>query len=275
MPSASSSQPRSEGERPPQAGGAAALAPLLIAAFLLVAALGFGLGVAVRPRLRPERPEAIANDFHKLYYDNFQSFKSGWLQAFWLGMPVAKCPLDLFVFQEIIYQTQPDVIVEAGTWKGGSALFMASILDLLHKGRVVTIDLNEQANPAVSAQVPNKPRHPRITYLLGSSTSPEIAEKVKSLIQPGERVMVDLDSDHQAAHVLQELRIYGPLVTKGNYLIVEDTNMNGHPVQPTFGPGPMEAVDQFLGENKDFVIDGGREKFILTFNPRGYLRKIK
>ena len=266
MPSASFPGSRPEGQKPPLAGGAAARALLIVAAFLLVGALAFGLGVAAGLRLQPKGPEAIANDFHKLYYRNFQSFKFGWFHAFWLGMPVAKCPLDLFVFQEIIYQTQPDVIVEAGTWKGGSALFMASILDLLHKGRVVTIDLYDQVN---------KPRHPRITYLLGSSTSPQIAEKVKSLIQPGERVMVDLDSDHQVAHVLQELRIYGPLVTKGNYLIVEDTNFNGHPVLPSFGPGPMEAVDQFLGENKDFVIDGGREKFILTFNPRGYLRKIK
>ena len=121
----------------------------------------------------------------------------------------------------------------------------------------------------------DKPEHNRITYLLGSSTSPQTAQKVKDLIRPGENVMVVLDSDHRAAHVLREFRIYAPLVTQGNYLIVEDTNINGHPVRPDFGPGPMEALQEFAKENSDFVIDRRREKFMLTFNPRGYLRKTR
>ena len=84
-----------------------------------------------------------------------------------------------------------------------------------------------------------------------------------------------LDSDHSQAHVFQELTIYSPLVTKGSYLIVEDTNVNGHPVCPEHGPGPMEAIEEFLKKNKDFVIDGEKEKFLMSFNPRGYLRRMK
>lgn len=87
--------------------------------------------------------------------------------------------------------------------------------------------------------------------------------------------MVILDSDHSKVHVLNELRIYSKLVTKGNYLIVEDTCINGHPVCQGFGPGPMEAVEEFLKENQDFVVDRTREKFYLTFNPKGGLRRIK
>ena len=87
--------------------------------------------------------------------------------------------------------------------------------------------------------------------------------------------MVDLDSDHKKDHVLQELKIWSPFVTTGNYLIVEDTDLNGHPVRPDYGPGPMEALEEFLKENKDFAVDQTREKFLLTFNPRGYLRKTR
>jgi cephalosporin hydroxylase len=87
-------------------------------------------------------------------------------------------------------------------------------------------------------------------------------------------VMVVLDSDHSAAHVLDELRAYAPLVTPGSYLVVEDTNINGHPVFDSFGPGPTEAVTKFLDESSAFVVDRSREKFLLTFNPSGWLRRV-
>jgi cephalosporin hydroxylase len=99
--------------------------------------------------------------------------------------------------------------------------------------------------------------------------------KVRSLIGKEETVMVVLDSDHHAEHVLNELRIYGPMVTVGNYLIAEDTNVNGHPVRPDFGPGPWEAVQTFLEENNSFAVDTKREKLLLTFNPGGYLIRTR
>jgi cephalosporin hydroxylase len=142
---------------------------------------------------------------------------------------------------------------------------MASLFDLLGSGRVITVDLEPQ---------PNLPTHPRITYVSGlSSTAPEAISKVKASIGDGAVVMVILDSDHSRNHVLDELRIYGPMVTPGQYLIVEDTNVNGHPVLPEFGPGPMEALDAYLKESDLFEIDSNREKFYMTFNPRGYLKR--
>lgn len=183
-----------------------------------------------------------------------------------MGVPAQKCPLDLWVYQEIIFEVRPDIIVECGAADGGSATFLASICDLVKRGRVITIDI--QPRDA-------RPRHNRVRYLLGSSTDPEVVNKVRRAIRSRDRVMVILDSDHSKDHVLNELLAYSPLVTRGSYLIVEDTNVNGHPVYADFGPGPMEAVQEFLSDNSDFEIDSSREKFLMGFNPRGWLRRVR
>ncbi len=169
------------------------------------------------------------------------------------------------VYQEILYDVKPDVIIEAGTYKGGSALYLASIFDLIGKGRVITIDI---------AKRENRPVHDRVTYLLGSSTSDEIVREVESLLRPTDKIMVVLDSDQSAKHVLEELRIYDKYVIPGSFLIVEDGNMNGNPILPYSGPGPGEALGQFLKENSDFEVDKSKEKFLMTFNPNGYLRRV-
>jgi cephalosporin hydroxylase len=88
-------------------------------------------------------------------------------------------------------------------------------------------------------------------------------------------VLVVLDSDHKRDHVLDEMRAYNALVTPGSYMIIEDSNVNGHPVWPRHGPGPMEAIAEFMQENSEFVIDKKAEKFLFTFNPNGYLWKKK
>jgi cephalosporin hydroxylase len=97
--------------------------------------------------------------------------------------------------------------------------------------------------------------------------------RVKNLIHEGDRVLVVLDSDHGKTHVCEELCAYCPLVSIGSYVIAEDTNVNGHPILPQFGPGPMEAVEEFLKMNTNFAIDRSGEKHLLTFNPCGYLRR--
>lgn len=205
-------------------------------------------------------------EFHKLYYE---SGGRTWGNTFCFGVPVQKCPLDLWIYQEIIWQVKPDLIVETGTYKGGSALFMANICDLLGNGDVVTIDISPFPDGAI------RPEHRRITYLVGSSTSPEIVSQIQEKRGRVKSCLVVLDSDHSKAHVLSELRLYSGLVNKDSYLIVEDTNVNGHPVLENFGPGPWEAVDSFLAENGDFSPDQRMEKFYMTFNPNGFLKRIR
>ncbi len=218
-------------------------------------------------RLRSrEVPEA----FQLIYYE--AGARGGtWQNTYWMGTPVLKVPLDLWVYQEILYETKPDLIIETGTADGGSALYLASICDLLGSGRVITIDVDERGPSGAE-----RPKHPRASYMLGSSTDPTILKEVRNVAEEASRVMVILDSDHSKAHVLEELRAYAPLVSVGCYLVVEDTNINGHPVFPNFGPGPMEAVESFLAEkNGHFEVDRAKEKFLLTQNPSGYLKKVR
>jgi cephalosporin hydroxylase len=205
----------------------------------------------------------IVEEFHALYYRVWDFGRGqGTIDLHWLGFHTLKCPLDLWIYQEILVETQPDVIIETGTRYGGSAAYLASICELLGRGRVITIDIK---------QMSGQPRHPRIEYLLGLSDSPAMLAQVRQLIEPGERVMVILDSDHRGAHVLSELNAYQSLVSSGCYLIVEDSNINGHPVWPDHGPGPMEAVATFLPDHPEFRIDLGRERLLLTMNPNGFL----
>jgi len=206
------------------------------------------------------RSQAVAA-FHRLYYE---SWDATWKDTRWLGVRVAKCPLDLWIYQEILFETRPDLVVECGTAWGGSALFLASTLDAIGAGRVLTIDVGEE---------PGRPDHARITYLRGPSTDAEVLAQVRSAIGVRDRVMVILDSDHRAAHVREELALYSPLVSPGCYLVVEDTNLNGHPVVDDFGPGPAEAVQEFLAAATQFSADVSREKLLMTFNPGGYLRR--
>lgn len=197
--------------------------------------------------------------FHYFYYH-----QNAWQDTTWLGVKTLKLPLDLMVVQEILFEKKPDVIIEAGTAAGGSALYMATLQEAMQHGKVITVDIVDN---------PDRPVHDRITYVLGSSTAPETVERVKAMIPEGATVMVVLDSDHSKEHVLNELRIYSEVVTEGQYMIAEDTNVNGRPAYPNHGPGPGEAVDQFLAETDKFTVDKSREKYLITFNPGGFLLK--
>ncbi|MDY6803194.1 MAG: CmcI family methyltransferase [Cyanobacteriota bacterium] len=215
-----------------------------------------------------EAIQDIIQKYNKLYFDSFL-FGKTWSETFWMGHPIFKCPLDLWIYQEIMFKLKPDVVIESGTYHGGSALYLASICDLIGNGKVITIDLTDSYGGQ------KKTKHERITYLLGSSTSNEIIDEVRKLIPTNSTVLVILDSDHHKDHVLDELRLYHKFVTPGSYLIVEDSHYNGNPVKQNFGPGPREAIEDFLKENSEFKVDREQEKFYMTFNPGGYLLKAK
>jgi cephalosporin hydroxylase len=212
-------------------------------------------------RIAYERRRRTIRAFHRLYYDSpWQT----WKNTRWLSVNAYKTPLDLWIYQELIVSLRPELIVETGTADGGSALFLATVCDAVDCGEILSIDVRAK---------PNRPEHDRITYATASSVAPETLGLVAEYAHDKAPVLVILDSDHSREHVLAELRAYAPFVTPGSYLVVEDTNLNGHPVVSNFGPGPMEALREFLVERSDFSPDVDQEKFLLSFNPGGYLRR--
>jgi cephalosporin hydroxylase len=206
---------------------------------------------------------AVAGAYHRLCYYNPSRT---WRHTHWLGHEVWKLPLDLWIYQEIVYEVRPGLIVETGTRFGGTTVFLAHILDLLGEdGRIVSIDIDAA----------EQPEHPRVTYVNGSSTDPAIVDRVRSLAPPGAPVLVILDSDHRTPHVRGEIAAYADLVTPGSYLIVEDTDTGGNPVHHAEVPdgGPMVAVKELLARDDRFEVDSARERFWVTLNPSGFLRR--
>jgi len=168
---------------------------------------------------------------------------------------VVKCPVDLWTYQEIICETKPDLLIETGASGGGSAFFFATLFDLIGHGRVVTVDKDHY--PSLWRE------HPRVTYLVGDSLSPEVyGEMVRQAA--GQRTMVALDSLHTLEHVRNELSIYGLLVSPGCYLVVEDT---------VCGLGAEVATAEFVAAHPEFMVDDSSERHLLTLNRGGWLRR--
>ena len=181
------------------------------------------------------------------------------------GIPTMKNPLDFWIYQEIIWETRPDIIVEIGNLYGGSTLALAHICDALGAGRVVGVDSNHGLiDKSVTA-------HPRIVLITGDAS--KILPEVERELSSARSVMIIDDSLHTYDHTLSILQAYGRCVTVGNYFIVED-GICHHGLDVGPKPGPYEAVDAFIRTDKNFIIDRNKESFGITWNPKGYLKRI-
>ena len=192
-----------------------------------------------------------------------------WKNLRYRGVRTLKLPLDMWNYQEILFERNIHWVIETGTRHGGSALYFADLLAAASReGGVISIDITHEALDPLAAE------HPRVRLLLGDSASESIRQQAMALV-PGERrggLLLILDSDHTASHVLRELEAWVPHLRRGDYLIVEDTIVNGHPVRPEFGPGPYEAIAEYVDRHPDRLQrDDAREgKFGCTFAVRGY-----
>jgi len=183
----------------------------------------------------------------------------------YFGIPALKNPMDAWVYQEIITETRPGVIIEIGNKAGGGTLALAHLCDLLDHGRVIGIDITHEA---VSDVVRN---HPRITLI--EEDACRCFSRVEKMIQPGETVLIIEDSSHTYDNTFNILRLYSPLIALGGWFIVED-GICRHGLKEGPTPGPYEAAETFVGGNEDFVIDREMESFVLTWNPKGFLRRV-
>lgn len=184
----------------------------------------------------------------------------------WLGVPIRQNVLDLWTIQETIAELRPALLIEVGTWDGGSALYYGHLMDLMNHGRVVTVDIVDK----------RKHNHPRVEFLHGDSTSREIIEQLQSRVdEVNGPVMVILDGNHTRDHVAKELELYSPLVTPGSFLLSQDGAIDELWMFADTRPGPLPANRDFLARHAEFEHDADRnDRFLLSHHPMGWMRRL-
>ncbi|HLJ53756.1 MAG TPA: CmcI family methyltransferase, partial [Chthonomonadaceae bacterium] len=214
----------------------------------------------------------------------------GWDQGYsytfsWMGRPVIQLPEDMIRMQEVIYRLQPDLIVETGVAHGGSLIYYASLCRATGRGRVVGVDI--EIRPHNRAAIEAHAMATSITLIEGNSTAPEIVERVRALVQPGETVLVILDSCHTKAHVAKELEAYHGLVTAGSYIVATDGIMRDLGDAPRGCPewtwdNPAAAAEEFAAAHPEFALERPERPFNesalsaeITHWPQAWLRRIQ
>jgi cephalosporin hydroxylase len=198
----------------------------------------------------------------------------------WMGVPIIQMPADVMATQEVIWATKPDVIIETGVARGGSVLFMASLLEILGKGKVIGVDIDIRAHNREAIQT--HPMSKRVVLVEGGSVDEGTLARVRAEIPDGASVMVVLDSDHSRKHVLAECRAYGPMVTPGCYMVVADT-LVGHVTEENAprkrskvwfkGDEPLSALQDYMAETNRFEVDEALNgKLVMSSSPGGYVR---
>jgi len=226
--------------------------------------------------------------------EGFNALSKLWLRAgwdtkyvysfTWMGRPIIQLPEDILRIQEVIYSIKPDVIIETGVAHGGSLVFYASLCKTMEKGRVIGVEL--ELRPHNRKAITEHFLSPYITLIDGSSTEPAVIDEVKNLINPNEKVMVLLDSNHTKAHVLAELDAYAPFVSKDSYIVAMDGIMQQVAGAPRTTPewtwnNPLEAAKEFTAANQSFVIDEpaflfneGTVNERVTYWPCGFIKRV-
>ncbi|MBF0619633.1 MAG: class I SAM-dependent methyltransferase [Candidatus Omnitrophica bacterium] len=195
----------------------------------------------------------------------------------WLGIPIIQLAEDIVVMQELIWKLKPDVIVETGIAHGGSAIFCASLLELMGKGKVVAVDVDIRKHNEVAIRS-HFLAH-RINLIQGSSTDASVIDQVRRHIKPTDRVLVTLDSNHSKAHVAKELELYSEIVTPGSYLVAMDGAQAWVSDIPKGKPewkddNPLAAIEDFVARDNRFIIDDYYARLKVTASPKGFLRRL-
>ena len=191
-------------------------------------------------------------------------------QVSWMGIRILKNPLDCWIYQELIWKVRPEVVVEIGSYQGGITMFFCHLFDMMGQGQVISLDIDRSSYQA---------KHSRITDITGDCSDPAIVDEVTQLCA-GKKVMIIHDGDHAQKAVLRDLRLYADMVSVESYFVVEDgiVDVFDAAFAPTFGnnaPGPLPAIREFLQGDTRFTVDKDCERYLITHNPSGFLKRVR
>lgn len=234
----------------------------------------------VAANVRALRADADVQALSRIWLREITRYKYAYNFS-WMGRPIIQFPQDMVAVQEIIWLTKPDLVIETGVAHGGSLVYYASLLELLGGERhVVGVDIDIRAHNRTAIE--SHPMTRRITLVQGSSTDAGVVEQVRRMVADSKKTMVLLDSNHTHEHVLQELRLYAPLVSKDCYLVVFDTLLDDMPADlirdRPWGPGnnPKTALREYLRGTDRFEVDRDIDaKLLISAAPEGYLRCVR
>ncbi len=195
---------------------------------------------------------AVVKAFQRIYH---RAARRTWHDVWYRGTRLHAYPTDLWVYQELLEELKPGLVVQTGTYRGGTALFLADRLQIIGRGQVVSIDAEAEAN---------RPQHPRLTYLTGPPTADDIVEVVRGRLDASEPALLLLGAGTTEDEVLGELEAYAPLAPAGSVVVVEHTHLDG----------PAAALQRFLGSTNDYEVDARGDRHFLTQNPGGLLRRV-
>jgi cephalosporin hydroxylase len=188
----------------------------------------------------------------------------------WMGIPTLKNVLDCWIYQEILWEVKPDALIELGSYAGGSTMYFCHLFDIIGHGQVISLDQDRSRYQA---------KHPRLIDLTGDCSDADIVAQVGRLCT-GKKVMAIHDADHSRHAVLRDLRLYAPFISVGSYFVVEDgvVDVFDHRASAQLGwsePGPLAAVREFLAGDDRFVVDESRERYLITYNPSSWLKRVR
>lgn len=207
----------------------------------------------------------IKFDLQSVYGDPVN--RTGHFGVKYRQVPLVKCPFDYVMYQMIIMDVKPDLIIEIGTFKGGAALYYSDLLSLIDGySEVHTIDIESNIE---SDLIKN---NPRIKLFTNGYQNYNI-----DLAKRFSKIMIIDDGSHKYEDVSNALSIFSNIVSKDSYFIIEDGVISDLGLQSEFNGGPERAINEFLLQNNNFIIDRKYCNFFgnnATFNPNGFLKKI-
>jgi len=196
----------------------------------------------------------------------------------WLGRPIIQFGSDMIMLQELIWEVKPDIFIETGIAHGGSLIYTASLFEMIGNGRVIGIDIDIREHNKVAILA--HPMFKRISMIEGSSVADSTILALEKQLESGKKIMVMLDSNHSREHVLNEINLYSKYIPVGSYLIVQDGAQKWVADIPRgkaewMDDNPLNAIDDFLKVNSDFVVDETYTRLGITQSPKGFLKRIK